>query len=133
MNERNTSQGSILTYQELQVSQAEPLRLLQVLQEPSRCCDYDMGLLRKRNLLWLDVDTADDSHAAHAHRGPYALELLADLEGELARRRNDTREEPLRVFPELLQDGECERSGFAGARRGNTDDVAPLQRMGEHF
>jgi hypothetical protein len=102
-----------------------------VVHQSARSGHDDVRSLRESDLLIHLRDAADDGRAADAYRRAERLKLLRDLEGELARGREDAGEEPARVLPERLEDGQREGGGFAGAGGGDADDVAALESMGE--
>jgi len=98
-----------------------------VVDEAARRRDDHVGPSAERLGLRAHPDAADDHGAADAPAVAEALDLLADLERELAGRREDERA-GAGLAREPVDDGEEEGGGLAGAGGGGADDVAPEER-----
>ena len=101
--------------------------LREVVDEPPGRRDDDLAAFAERLRLPAHADAADDHGATHAPAVAEALELLADLQGELTRRRENERPRP-DLAGEPFQDRQEERGGLAGAGRGGADDVPAFER-----
>mmetsp|Transcript_9965 Transcript_9965/g.21144 ORF Transcript_9965/g.21144 Transcript_9965/m.21144 type:complete len:347 (-) Transcript_9965:242-1282(-) len=117
----------LVEHEELEPADREPLGVLQVVDQPAGRADDDVRLLGEHDRLLHHVHPSDCHRALHADERAERLELLADLEGELARRRDDEREQRLRLLHELVKDGQGEGGRLAGAGLRQADDVAPMQ------
>jgi hypothetical protein len=102
---------------------------LEVVDEPSRRRDDHLTVPQLGGLV-PHPDAADDDRAADLARLAEALELLVDLERELARRREDegARAGGGRAGGEPLDDRQEERGGLAGPGGGDADHVLPGER-----
>ena len=105
----------------------EALGVLEVVDEAAGRGDHDVRLLGERYRLRHHVHAAHDGGALDANARAQRLELLADLVGQLARRRQHEREQALRVVQQRLQDGQRERARLARAGLGQADDVLALE------
>ncbi|MCZ7547971.1 MAG: hypothetical protein M5U11_02305 [Anaerolineales bacterium] len=74
---------------------------------------------------------AVDGEDAHAHAFAVFGDRVGDLQGEFARGREDER---LRIFlrGEVVEDGEGEGGGLAGAGLRLADDVGAGEHEGDH-
>ena len=115
--------------QHLELLQAEPLRVRQVVDDSARGADDDVRALPELDALRHHVDAADEHRALDADAGAERLELLRDLYRELARWGEHEREERLGFVQELLEDRQRERAGLPAARLREADDVFPLKRL----
>ena len=113
----------------LQLLQGEPFGVREVVHDAPGGADDDVRPLTQLDGLRHHVDAAHEHGGLDADAGAQRLELLADLDGELARRGEHEREERLGLVQELLQDGQRECAGLAAARLRQTDDVLALQRL----
>ena len=120
---------SLVQAQHLELLQPEALGVREVVHHaPGRAHD-DVRPLSERDTLRHHVDAADERRRLDADAGAQRLELLGDLDGELARWREHQREKRLGAVQELLQDGQRERAGLAGTGLREADDVLALQRL----
>ena len=103
--------------------------LLEVVDEPARRRDDHLVVAELRGLV-PHPDAADDDGAADVARLAEALELLGDLERQLARRREDERASGpgAGAGRQPLDDREEERGGLAGPGGGDADDVLARER-----
>ena len=81
-----------------------------------------------------NIHAAEDGEAGKFQELAVVGEALADLHGELARRREDERAGALGrkragVRGEMLEDGQREGGGLAGAGLGDADHVAALEEV----
>ena len=106
--------------------------LLEVVDEPPRRRDDHLVLLERARLL-AHADAADDERAADVAALAEPVELTLDLDRELARRREHEGARPgaAGVRGQPLDDGQEERGGLAGARRGRADHVLARERGGD--
>lgn len=70
------------------------------------------------------VNAADQHRALDLDPRAQRLELLSDLDGQLARGRQHEREKCLRLVQQLLQDGQRKGARLAGPRLRQADDIA---------
>jgi hypothetical protein len=101
--------------------------LLQVVDEPAGGSDEDLAAIAQRLRLTAYPHAADHHRAADVPPLGEALELPADLEGELARRGEHQRARA-GLAGEPLDDGEQERGRLSGAGGGDSDDVTAQER-----
>ena len=100
--------------------------------DPPRGADDDLRSLAQRLQLALDGLAAVDGHDPQlALVGAQALELLGDLDGQLAGRAEDQRLDMALLDIDLLQQRDAEGGGLAGAGLGLADDVAALAGGGD--
>ena len=113
----------------LKLLEAEALGVGEVVNDATGGADDDVRPLAELDGLRHHVDPAHEDPALDADARAERLELLGNLDGELARGREHEGEESLGLVEELLEDGKRERAGLTGARLGETDDVLALQRL----
>ena len=89
--------------EQLQVGRLEADRLVEVLQQPARRRDEDVHPADALRLL-VAVLAADDEPRRQVVLHAEGAEHVEDLEGELARRRDDERAEPVRLRPPLAEE-----------------------------
>ena len=117
----------LVEHQEAQLAQVERA-LVEVVHDPARRADDDVHAAAQRAELDAVALAAVDGQ--HVHAGQVAgvlLERLADLQRELAGRRQDERLRLLLAQVEPRQDRQRERRGLAGAGLGQADDVAAVE------
>ncbi len=99
--------------------------------EPARRRDEDVDAALERLDLRRLPDAAEDHGASDRQILAVKLEVLLDLQRQLARRRQDQRADRLVLLVdaalEPLEDGHCEGRGLAGAGLRAADQVAPLE------
>ena len=115
--------------EEAQVLEREILALEQVEQAPWRRADDLRGLERLE--LWLVGGAAVDGRRFDGAELGQALELVADLLGQLARRREDEDLHAARIMLELFDDWDAERGGLPGARLRLHDQIDARQDEGD--
>ena len=105
-----------------------------MIHQPARRGDDDVDVRLERALLDVHRHAAEDRDAGNLRVIRQPLDLVLDLDGELARRRQHQRPRQRRVgrrlVQELLQDRDEERGGLAGARFGARDDIVAGEREG---
>ena len=101
--------------------------LLHQVEHATGAADDDLGTAAQRvDLRLLRAATEDRGGLDARVLGEHA-DLGVDLDGELARRREDEDERALaRLFDQTLQDRQRERRRLAGARLGEAHDVAAV-------
>ena len=105
------------------------LLLLDEIEQAARRGDQDVDAVAHRGDLRVLADAAENDGVAIAVMLAVNLQALADLNGELARRRQDQRARRLgggrfAVLGETLQQRQAERGGLAGAGLGDAEQVA---------
>ena len=99
-----------------------------VVQQSPRRGDDDFAAVAQRPLLRTRVDPTDDGHRTEADVVAERKHLLVDLQGQLARRRqNESAAADLSSPLQALQDGQEEGRCLAGARRCAADQVTTGQ------
>ncbi|MCB9533683.1 MAG: hypothetical protein H6698_05120 [Myxococcales bacterium] len=96
-------------------------------EEATRGRDQDVERLLQLADLRVLVDAAEDDHGADGQVAAVRDEAVADLGGQLARRREDERADAARAAGrrcEVLQHGQRERGGLTGAGLGAAEDIA---------
>ena len=108
----------------------EPERLaLIVVHEPSRRGDDDLRAFLKLLDLRLDLRAAvDHGHADVLGKRQKTAQLVSDLDGKLARRREDKPLKLLRVGVDVLDHRDAEGKGLARSGGCLCDDVLPLHQ-----
>ena len=103
------------------------IRVLEVVEEPARRRDDDVGASAERGLLRPHADTAIHRGAAQPREAGEVPAVLVDLRGELPRGRDDERaRDAARLAVEVLQDRQQECRRLAAARHGAGEDVPAL-------
>ena len=107
-----------------------------VIHQAARRRDDDVHAGAKREFLLVHRHAAEDGDARHRRVIGEALDLVFDLHGELARRREHeracARRLRRRLVEEALQDRNEERGGLARAGFRARDDVAAAERQRDH-
>ena len=106
--------------------------LVEVVHDAAGRADDDVhAATQRRELHAVPLPAVDrqDVHAAQVRR--VALERLADLQGELAGRREHERLRALLREVEAREDRQRERRGLAGAGLGEAHDVAAREERGD--
>ena len=114
----------LVEHQEAQLGEVERA-LLEVVHDPARGADDDVHAAAQRaELDAVRLAAVDGQHVHALDVGGVLLERLADLERELAGRREHQRLRRLLRQVEAGQDRQRERRGLAGAGLREADDVA---------
>ena len=105
---------------------------LQVIDEPARCGDDDVGAVRQRPHLWRHRHPTKDVGDTQPHGCAVCRERAVHLDGQLARRHEHESERPtpLRALPsqeEALDHRERERSGLTSSGLGAREKIDPAQ------
>jgi hypothetical protein len=100
-----------------------------VVNDPSGCAHDDVDPAVKGVELCFHGRTAVHRQDADVYVHAQPLDLLGDLDGELAGRAQDQRRRELAVLYALDQRN-AEGGGLAGAGLGLGDDIAALQQQG---
>ncbi len=122
---------------DLDVAQIDAALLHQV-EQPARRRDEDVHAARERRALRPLADAAEDHGVVDAEAPSEAREGLADLARQLARRREHECADaasPLaaRLGGQVLEDGQRERRGLAGARLRAAEQVAAREHGGNRL
>ncbi len=109
------------------------MALLGEIEQASRRGDEDVDAARQRLDLGGLADAAQNDGVPEARMPPVGGEAVADLHGELARRREDQRthrlgRERLLRLRQMLQDRQRERRRLAGARLRDAEKIAAFEQ-----
>ena len=119
-------------YEDLQVVQVNEALLHQV-QQTAGCSHYDIHTTVQRVRLWLLAHATEDHGVAQLQVTAVSSEALADLDGQLARRRQDQVADgafALRFLRmQLLQDRDSEGSRFTGTGLCAAEQIAPFDQV----
>jgi hypothetical protein len=102
--------------------------------ETPRSCDQDVGAARQKGDLLADGLAADHRGHGQFRASGERAEVVSDLVGQLARRRQDQclgglRRGPPGLGEKLVDQRQTERQRLAGAGLGEAEDVMPHQRQ----
>ena len=101
----------------------------EVIEDATRGTDHDLRALLEGGDLTAHRSAAVDRDDLGAAELGELLELAPDLEGELARRRQDQRlDARLRALHQAVDDGEAERGRLSGAGAGLDDEALAARR-----
>ncbi len=113
------------------VNPVEPERIaLHQIEQPARRGDENIDSIEDSANLLSHRDAANHEGAGDADVATISAEAIEDLAGEFPRRAENKHATALAfsrhpLGEHVVQDGECECGGLAGARLGNSDDVSP--------
>lgn len=106
----------LVQHQMPQRAQRKALCVGQVVHYAPGRADHHVRPARKRHRLRHHVDASDQHGAAHGDAGAQSLNLLGDLDGQLARGRQDQRSQGCRAVEQCLEDGQSKGARLAAAR-----------------
>ena len=109
------------------------MALIDEIQQPSRRRHQEIDAAGKRLALRPVRDAADDDRMAELEVPAIGGDAVADLNGQLTRRRQNERTGPRRPWPparfgEMLQQRQHEGRRLAGAGLGNADQIPVIEQ-----
>jgi len=106
--------------------------MLEMVEEPSRRRDEDVGAAAERRLLRSHGDPAENGGAPDGREARQLLTMLVDLRRQLARgREHESACPPARLADQAIQDRQQEGGGLAAAGHRAGEDVAPPTGRGD--
>lgn len=103
------------------------LRILQVVDETTRSCNNHVRLSCQGQCLLDHINSSYDDGSLQSDRRSQRLELLANLECQFTRGRQNQTKESLGVVNKSLDHRNCKRARLSGTRFRQTNDVAVLK------
>ena len=105
------------------------VRRAEVIEQPARRADDDVDAAAEGVLLRAHADAAEDGRAGDRRVDGEVGQVLEDLRGQLARRRQDERaRRAARLRHQPLQDRQQERDRLAAACHGASEQILAFER-----